>query len=219
MKAPAPLGENWKHWGEKLKNYLDMRGRLLEYITSGESADIDGVLMWDRTSGHPVVSFSDEFLPLAYGYNAHGMFTDTTDHAPTAINTAYALTWNTDAGSDNVSINGIDSSKIDFAVDGRFIISFSAQITSNNSAAKNVWFWPRVNGTDVSGFTMQTTITNNSDTVVVSRTGIFNVSSGDYLQAMYAADNTNITIDTMPASAFAPLAPSITLSVAEIDAS
>lgn len=56
MMPPAPLGPNWKPWGERLVAYLATNKEKLRHITAGESASEDGVLMWDRSLGTVVVS-------------------------------------------------------------------------------------------------------------------------------------------------------------------
>jgi len=53
---PPPLGENWKAWGERLVSFLARDKDKLRYLTDGESAAEDGVLMWDRTNQTIVVS-------------------------------------------------------------------------------------------------------------------------------------------------------------------
>lgn len=56
INPPAPSGTEWKAWGERLVSYLSTNKDKLRYITSGESAAEDGILMWDRTQGTLVVS-------------------------------------------------------------------------------------------------------------------------------------------------------------------
>jgi hypothetical protein len=56
IQPPPPLGSDWKNWGERLVSYLVTNKDKLRYITSGESASDDGVLMWDRVQGTLVVS-------------------------------------------------------------------------------------------------------------------------------------------------------------------
>ncbi len=56
IQPPPPLGTDWKAWGERLVAHLTTNKDKLRYITSGESAAEDGVLMWDRVQGTLVVS-------------------------------------------------------------------------------------------------------------------------------------------------------------------
>ncbi len=56
INPPAPSGVDWKTWGERLVSYISTNKDKLRYITSGESAAEDGILMWDRAQGTLVVS-------------------------------------------------------------------------------------------------------------------------------------------------------------------
>jgi hypothetical protein len=57
MRAlPPPLGESWKHWGERLVAFLAKDKDQLRHLTTNDSAAEDGVLMWDRTNQTIVVS-------------------------------------------------------------------------------------------------------------------------------------------------------------------
>lgn len=54
--APKPAGDNWKAWAERLVSFMSKNNNKLGYITSGDSAAEDGILMWDRANACPVVS-------------------------------------------------------------------------------------------------------------------------------------------------------------------
>ena len=143
----------------------------------------------------------------------YGGFNQTTDQTPTAINTAQVVPFSHYL-QDGVSI--VDGSKITIKRTGLYKIDFSTQITSTSSSIKNVWFWPRVNGVDVGGFTMKHTLSSNNETEVVSRHGIFSLSANDYLQVMWAADSTNVKLGAVAATAFSPASPAALLAVIQL---
>jgi hypothetical protein len=215
---PPPLGPSWNSWGEKLNSFLVRTRDVLRFKNGNDSAAENGILMWDAISKHPVVSREGDYMPLSYGYNSYGVISDTTDQTLSSNNTATAITWNTNDNSKNISIDSTTTSKIVFAKAGRYHISFNAQITSGSSSAKIVWFFPRINGTNVEGSTMKVTCTGNSETQIQSRAGIFDVSANDYLESMWACDSTNITLEAAPSTAFAPATTSVTLMITEINA-
>ena len=210
------MAPSWSSWGERLNAFLVKAWDKLTVKRGDERPADDGIIMWDRDSAHAVVSADGVFKPLSYGYNMYGAFYDTTDQTPAAINTAYALTWNSTAASNGIAI-GTPTSRIVFERTGRFHIDFTVQITSGSSSAKNTWFWPRINGVDVPNSTMKTTLLSNGETMVTSRAAIFSITAGDYLEAYWAADSTNLTVESIPATAFAPATPSITLMITEIN--
>ena len=208
---PAPLGPDWKPWGERLVNYMTrVRSQLATFVT-GDKATDDGILVWDRT-GYPVVSKNGEFrqIVLADGY---AQFIRTTNQQAATINTAYGIAWDTMVFGDGITLDPTDNTKIVFPETGKFILSFSAELKSSSGSTKTIWIWPRINGVDASGTTMKTTLHTNNQDIVVSRTAIFEMQAGQYLQAMFAVDDVNIWIDAPAATAFAPSAPAATLSI------
>jgi hypothetical protein len=52
--------------------------------------------------------------------------------------------------------------------------------------------------------------------LVVSRSAIFDVSAGDYLEAMWAVDSTSGFLDATAATAFAPAAPASTIAITRL---
>jgi hypothetical protein len=145
----------------------------------------------------------------------YGVFYDTADQVQASINTATPLVWSTTAITAGVSTT---NNKIYFPQAGTYHIDFSAQVYSDSSSAKKVWFWPRINGVDISGSTMLFTVSNNNHSNTVARSSVFQFQAGDYLEAMWAVDNVDAWLEAEAATAFAPGAPSAVLSVCRISA-
>ena len=208
---PPPQGDQWKPWAERLVSYLTRIRNLLSTRLDSDNPSQDGILLWDRT-GYPVVSKNDEFrqIVLADGYAQ--LIRTATQQAATA-NTAYGIAWDAMVFGDGITLDPTDNTKIVFPEDGKFILSFSAELKSSSSNSKSIWIWPRINGVDTNGTTMKTTLDSNNQDIVVSRTAIFEMQAGQYLQAMFAVDDVNIWIDAPAATAFAPSAPAATLSI------
>jgi len=212
-RPPEPKGEDWQTWGRRLMTYLSQTRIPLVQQTGDESASEDGYLMWDRANKYPVVSKDGAWVQVVLedGQYAGAV---TTDQTAAAINTAYALTY-TSSIAEGVT-NGTPASRIVFAEAGQYMISFSAQIASTSSSTVNFWFWPRINGTDVTGSTMKNALHQNNSVLVVSRSAIFDVSAGDYLEAMWAVDSTSGFLDATAATAFAPAAPASTIAITRL---
>ena len=208
---PPPQGDQWKPWAERLVSYLSRIRTLLSTRLDSDNPSQDGILLWDRT-GYPVVSKNDEFrqIVLADGYAQ--LIRTATQQAATA-NTAYGIAWDAMVFGDGITLDPTDNTKIVFPEDGKFILSFSAELKSSSSNSKSIWIWPRINGVDTNGTTMKTTLDSNNQDIVVSRTAIFEMQAGQYLQAMFAVSDVNIWIDAPAATAFAPSAPAATLSI------
>jgi len=147
---------------------------------------------------------------------AYGAFADFTDQTQTVVNTAKAITWNTTAQSKHVAV-GTPTSRIVFSKAGKYKIDFTAQLSSASASAKTFWFWPRINGTDITGSTMRITLHDNSEAKTVARSGIFQINNGDYLEAMWAADDLNTSLEAYAAETFCPAVPSVTLMVMSVE--
>ena len=215
-RPPEPRDKDWQTWGRRMMSYLSQTRSALVQQTGGESAADDGTIMWDRENLWPVVSRSGVWRQIVIA-NGVAHLEITTDQTAAAINTAYPLTYTIMAGSVGVSL-GTPASRIIFAEGGSYTLSFTAQTSSSSGATVNFWFWPRINGVDITDSGMQNTLHQNGATMIVSRTQIFNVNAGDYLEAYWATDSTNGSLQHHAATAFAPATPASTLAISRINA-
>lgn len=217
-QPPQPTGSLWTDWATRLNTYLNRIRTLTQHKFGDESAETDGVLLYDPTIDHLVVTANGVFEPLAYGENCNAAFYTTATHSAASTNTAYALTWeNTALANSKITIaDAPNTSRIVVDHAGTYQIDFSAELKSGNSNSKTVYLWPRINGTDVPLSTIVHSVKNSGDSQVVSRSGVFEFDEGDYLEAMYAVTDTGLTIDGSAATAFAPAAPSASIILTEI---
>lgn len=211
-----PITTDMNQWAENLRRYLGRALDQLGFKEASASASEDGVLLWDATNGYPVVSKDGEFrqIVLADGYAFLGQDADIT---AASTNTAYAVTYDTPPMSSGISL-GTPASRIVFAEGGTYLLAFSAQVTSTSASTVSFRFWPRINGTDVAGSTIVANLHQNDATTVVSRSAVFQVSAGDYLEVMWAVDSTSGYLSATAATAYAPSAPSTSLSITRVRA-
>ena len=142
----------------------------------------------------------------------YGQFDKTADQTPAAANTAYAITWSSALIANGVTI-GTPASRIVAANAGLYKFSASFQLTSGSASVKNVWLWFRKNGTDIANSALITSMDSGSAIRAPSRSFLISLAAGDYVEAMWAADDTNVTLDNIAATAFAPAAPAALLTV------
>jgi len=208
-----PITTDMNQWAENLRRYLGRALDQLSFKDAAASASEDGILLWDATEGYPVVSKGGEWrqIVLEDGQYAGGI---TTDQTAASTNTAYALAY-TSSIAEGIA-NGTPASRLVFEEAGQYMVSFSAQIASTSASTVNFWFWPRVNGTDVAGSTMKNALHQNGSVLVVSRSAIFDFAAGDYLEAMWAVDNTSGFLSAAAATAFAPAAPASTIAITRL---
>jgi len=174
---------------------------------------------WNPGQGDNLYYY-DGTVWLAYaGGSGAGDFAqvdDTTTQTASAINTPTAITWDTLAFSQGISINSTDTSKIEFINSGKYYIHFSCLLESSSSSTKSIWAFPRINGTDIPGSTIFHTLKTNNAMRTLSKGGILEVNAGDYLQAMFAVDNTGLHLAPESATAFSPSAPSASLEIIQL---
>ena len=194
-------------------SYLSQTRIPLVQQTGDESASEDGYLMWDRENKYPVVSKDGAWVQVVLEDGRY-LGAITADQTAASADTAYALTY-TSSIADGIT-NGTPASRIVFAEAGEYMISFSAQISAGSSSSVDFYFWPRINGSDVTGSTMVNTLKNNGARLVVSRSSIFTVAAGDYLEAMWATSDTNGFLDATAATAFCPAAPASTIAITRL---
>lgn len=147
----------------------------------------------------------------------YGEFTKTDSQSPAVINTAYPLLFTNTEIANGVSIGGT-TSQIIIAQAGLYNIACSVQITSNNAAQKSIWVWLRKNGTtNFTNSARVASITLNGGYLVVTLNEVASFLAGDFIEVMYAANNTNVSIATIAATAFAPAAPAVILAVTQTE--
>lgn len=147
----------------------------------------------------------------------YGEFTKTDTQTPAVINTAYALTFTNTEITKGVTI-GTPTSRIAVANAGLYNFNASVQITSTNASQKSIWVWLRKNGTtDVPNSARVASTTLNGGYLTISLNEVLSVLAGEYYEVMYAADDTNISISTVAATAFAPAAPAVILAVTQTE--
>jgi hypothetical protein len=181
MTTPVlpPVGPQWNIWARQVTTFLQRNLNRLQTLRASDNTSEDGIIMWDSVNGYPVVAKGGEWrqVVLADGEANLGASSSIT---AAAADTAYPITFTMVSGS-GISL-GTPASRIVFEEGGQYLLSFSAQINSSSSSTVDFYFWPRVNGTDITGSTMRNSLHNNGATLVVSRSSIFTFTAGDYLK-------------------------------------
>lgn len=173
------------------------------------SIPIAAVLNVDATEGTLFIR------PTIEQQKYYGVFTKTTTQSPAAINTAYALTLDNTEISNGVTI-GTPASRLVVPESGLYQVTATVQLSSASSSAKNIWVWVRKNGVDIPNSARIVTVDINGGEVPVVVERTFSLAAGDYLELFFASDSTDVSVDPAAATAFAPAAPAITLSIAQV---
>ena len=214
MRVVPPITVDLAAWAENLRRYLGRALNQLDAKDASVSAAEDGVLLWDRINGYPVVSKNGEWRQIVLE-DGHGDFYIAADVTAASANTAYKLTYTAEASNDGITL-GTPASRIVFEEAGEYVISFSAQISSTSSSTVHFYFWPSVNGTDINNSAMTTALHQNNATLVTSRTQIFTVAANDYLEVNWMTDSTSGFLNATAAASPVPNIPASTLSITRL---
>ena len=209
-----PLGLDVRVWANDIRRYMARVWDNLTFKHTGAVAAQDGVILWEPDGSYPVVSKGGVWRQIVLADGAAVLSQDVSI-TPAAANTAYAIAWDGNF-LDGITLTGSPTTDITFVEAGLYMIAFTAQISSSTSSAVQFRFWPRINGTDVTGSTMVANLNSNGATIVASRTAIFQMAAGDVLKAMWGTDSTNGFLEAHASNADAPASPSVTLAITRV---
>ena len=145
----------------------------------------------------------------------YGVFTKTTDQTPAVINTEYLLTFDNTQISNGVTIGGT-TSQIIVPESGLYQFDATVQLTSGSSSAKNIWVWWKKNGTAITNSARLVTSDVNNGYIPIALNETISLAANEYVELAFAADSTNVTVDSVASTAFAPSAPAVVLSVTQV---
>lgn len=170
---------------------------------------VAAVLSVDATEGEIMVRPT---IPLGLDY---GSFESTADQSIGTINTATAITLNGTLSSNGVAI-GSPASRIVVNQSGFYQVDANLQLASSSASAKNVYFWLRKNGSDVDDTVRIITNDINNGYAPISLNYTISLAASDYIELYWAANSTDVTLDSVAGLAFAPDAPSVLLKVSQL---
>lgn len=142
----------------------------------------------------------------------YGSFYDTTTQTAAAINTAYAMTFNTVDLSSGVT-RGTPTSRIYVDTLNVYNVQFSAQVDKTSGGVGLVWVWLRKNGVNVPDSAGQIRIQGNNAEVLAAWNYVIELNAGDYIELMWEVDDTSVILLAEAASAVHPSVASVILTV------
>ena len=179
----------------------------LQIGPDGDAASLAAVLQTEIQN----LSVSPPYTPQL-PRRRYGSFYDTTTQTAAAINTAYAMTFNTTRTSEGITL-GTPTSRVYADTLATYNIQFSVQVNTTVATDQLLWVWLRKNGTDVTASTSQIRTKVLDFAAVVTKNFLLEMNAGDYFELMWATDSTGVQLQTFAASGFYPSVPSVALTV------
>lgn len=209
LDTTGPGAETWAK-GDILYASPTTAGGLTNVRPTAPNAVIvvAAVLSVDATAGEILVRPT---IPMGLDY---GSFDSTSDQTLAAINTATAVTLGNTLSANGITLSS--GSRLTAAQSGFYQLDAVFQLTSGSSSAKNVYFWLRKNGTNVADSTRAVTVDINTGFIPISLNYTISLAASDYVELYWAANDINVTLDAIAASAFAPAAPSVLVNMSQL---
>ena len=145
-----------------------------------------------------------------------GNFYDTTTQTAAAINTAYAITFNTTDISDGVYV-GSPTSRVYVDTEAIYNFQFSAQLDNTSGGSHLVFVWYRINGADVANSASQVRLKGTDGELVAAWNFVAKLKAEDYFELMWSVSDTAVQVVAQAAAAPVPAIPSAILSVVTAD--
>jgi len=143
----------------------------------------------------------------------NGLFFNTADQTLAAINTGYPITFNQTYLNNFVALQAASTSKIEVAVAGVYNFQLSAQLKSTNASAKDVQIWIKRGTTTIGYSGHRYTVEGSDNHMNVNWIFDIDLAANEYIEMYWGADDTNVTMEAIPASAPYPAVASAVMAV------
>jgi hypothetical protein len=143
----------------------------------------------------------------------NGLFFNTADQTLAAVDTGYPITFNQTYLNNFVALQTASTSKIEVAVAGVYNFQLSAQLKSTNASAKDVQIWIKRGTTTIGYSGHRYTIEGSDNHMNVNWIFDIDLAAGEYIEMYWGADDTNVTMEAIAASAPYPAVASAVMAV------
>jgi len=159
-----------------------------------------------------------QIAPTRYEPNPvnYGQFYDTTTQTAAAINTAYAMKFNTSSNRYGVYVDPANNTHIKVTRPAIYNMQFSLQLDKTSGGTGLFYVWGRINGVDSPYSASQVRIQGNNAEIFVAANLFVSMSNGDYFQLMWSVDDTSVQILSTAAAAPVPAIPSVILTMTQV---
>jgi len=189
--------------GGPLKRYLDALNNILRLFFNLLSSAVNSV----------VGEYGGRFIEFP-----NAKFFSTVDQTASVINTAYALQFENTYLGEAISIAGTPKTQITPLYSGVYNFELSVELTSTNANSKELSFWVRRSGVDIANTGRLHVVSGSGGVDDFEYSFTLDLTAGQYVELMWATDDTGITIDYQAAASPRPAVPSTLLTVVFVSA-
>ena len=208
----SDVGETWAV-GDILYVSPDNAGNFTKVKPTAPNnvTPIAAVLRADATDGELFVR------PTIEQKESYGKFARITDFTFDAVDTPYALDYDTTEITNGATLGTGDSViTVDQSGFYQVDINLQADATGGGFSSAVLYTWIRVNGVDLDNSTRRQGILGSAPSSTFSYTLAISLAAEDELEIMVAASSTNLALDSAAATSFAPATASALVSVTQV---
>lgn len=144
-----------------------------------------------------------------------GSFAASATQTLAGANTATAVTFDSTVYSNGIGLSA--SSRVTPGRAGAYLVAFEADIAKSTGGGADVYIWLRKNGTDLALTARKTRVQGTNSEVEIGLVLSVPLAQTDYIEVMWAATDTNVTLAVAAATAFSPAGPSALLTLTQVD--
>jgi hypothetical protein len=167
-------------------------------------------------SGANVQSTLSNLSTFTYGANAS--FEDYTNQSLVSANTPAIVTFNTTDWATGITL--VSSSQMRVTNAGKYNFQFSIQFECSDTQLQDTYIWLRKNGTDIGGSAGLVSIPNKHGGVnghaIVGWNFFLNLAANDYIQLVWTATSTTVSIATYGVGASWPSTASVVMTINQV---
>jgi hypothetical protein len=153
-----------------------------------------------------------------FGYGANAAFQDLTDQTLVSANTPAVVTFNTTDWATGITL--VTNSQITVPKTGKYNFQFSAQFKCTDTQLQDVYVWLRKNGTDIPGSAGLVSVPNKHGGVnghaIVGWNFFLSLAANDYIQLVWTAASTTVSIATFAAGGSIPSTASVVATMNQV---
>ena len=176
----------------------------------------------DASDSSATKNFSvGDILSLFKSTVSRGSFYHNVTQTAAAINTAYAMrlastdTSNTSGFSIANDLSG-NPTRITATNTGNYSLAFSAQLSKTGGSENTIDIWIRINGVDVPSSNTTVTLKANANYVVAAWNFFVYLTSGQYVEIMWATTDTSTSLLYAAATGLHPATPSVIATINQV---
>lgn len=152
----------------------------------------------------------------------YGAFASTTNQTLSAASTPARVIFDTVDTANQIYYTSGDG--IHLQQDGVYNVQFSVQITNDDTSTHDAYVWFRLNGVDISNSASFFSVVAKHGGVagygLLAANFFFTLTAGDYIEMWWAADSTQVTLATLPATTsplVKPESPSVVVTLQKVN--